>query len=329
MYACVHVHVCACVQVCVCACACVCLGGGNTTSDKLPPQPTNPLSTNWVRLRRWAGLRVLSAVVHRHLRRPHASPVHKPPRAGAHRVLAGPAGTCAPPRGTRRGDGRGSQHLHPSPRPHPAEVSGAPSTCTPPPGPPQRWVGAPRRGPLTSEYPRGCAVSSQPTSPRRSVPLKAMARCLPLWAIFSGFFSHFWLCTVIVTYLPTYVSSVLHVSIREVRCPRERGGQEGWLPAPCPAWLCTHPSTLEATLRGTLRTPGDGRGDGTRRGERTPRITGLLRDRALRSVPHLILLGGFVCFFVLFILFFSHTSFLILQVLSGIYTVPSPVCLSD
>ncbi|ELK30684.1 Sodium-dependent phosphate transport protein 3 [Myotis davidii] len=55
----------------------------------------------------------------------------------------------------------------------------------------------------------------RPTSPRRSVPLKAMARCLPLWAIFSGFFSHFWLCTVIVTYLPTYISSVLHVSIRE------------------------------------------------------------------------------------------------------------------
>nr|KAF6291690.1 solute carrier family 17 member 2 [Myotis myotis] len=61
------------------------------------------------------------------------------------------------------------------------------------------------------------SLAQQPTSPRRSVPLKAMARCLPLWAIFSGFFSHFWLCTVIVTYLPTYVSSVLHVSIREVR----------------------------------------------------------------------------------------------------------------
>ncbi|XP_008145284.2 sodium-dependent phosphate transport protein 3-like [Eptesicus fuscus] len=59
------------------------------------------------------------------------------------------------------------------------------------------------------------SLAQQPTSPRRSVPLKAMARCLPLWAIFSGFFSHFWLCTVLVTYLPTYVSSVLHVSIRE------------------------------------------------------------------------------------------------------------------
>lgn len=57
-----------------------------------------------------------------------------------------------------------------------------------------------------------------------------MARCLPLWAIFSGFFSHFWLCTVLVTYLPTYVSSVLRVSIREVRAARRPGaggGREG------------------------------------------------------------------------------------------------------
>ncbi|KAG8507289.1 Sodium-dependent phosphate transport protein 3 [Galemys pyrenaicus] len=52
-------------------------------------------------------------------------------------------------------------------------------------------------------------------SPRRSVPIKAMFRCLPLWAIFTGFFSHFWLCTIIITYLPTYISSVLHVNIRD------------------------------------------------------------------------------------------------------------------
>lgn len=43
-----------------------------------------------------------------------------------------------------------------------------------------------------------------------------MVRCLPLWAIFAGFFSHFWLCTIIVTYLPTYISSVLHVNVRDV-----------------------------------------------------------------------------------------------------------------
>lgn len=59
-------------------------------------------------------------------------------------------------------------------------------------------------------------ISFQSSSPRRSVPIKAMVKCLPLWAIFSGFFSHFWLCTIIITYLPTYISTVLHVNIRDV-----------------------------------------------------------------------------------------------------------------
>ncbi|XP_012413185.1 sodium-dependent phosphate transport protein 3 isoform X3 [Trichechus manatus latirostris] len=59
------------------------------------------------------------------------------------------------------------------------------------------------------------SLAQKPGSPRRSVPIKAMVRCLPLWAIFMGFFSHFWLCTIIITYLPTYISSVLHVNIRD------------------------------------------------------------------------------------------------------------------
>ncbi|XP_059879407.1 sodium-dependent phosphate transport protein 3 isoform X2 [Delphinus delphis] len=59
------------------------------------------------------------------------------------------------------------------------------------------------------------SLAQQSSSPRRSVPIKAMVRCLPLWAIFTGFFSHFWLCTIIITYLPTYISSVLHVNIRD------------------------------------------------------------------------------------------------------------------
>nr|XP_051710988.1 sodium-dependent phosphate transport protein 3 isoform X5 [Oryctolagus cuniculus] len=59
------------------------------------------------------------------------------------------------------------------------------------------------------------SLAHQSSSPRRSVPIKAMVRCLPLWAIFTGFFSHFWLCTIIITYLPTYISTVLHVNIRD------------------------------------------------------------------------------------------------------------------
>ncbi|XP_037008913.2 sodium-dependent phosphate transport protein 3-like [Artibeus jamaicensis] len=76
----------------------------------------------------------------------------------------------------------------------------------------------PVRHPCISVRERDHIVSSlaqQPTSCRRSVPIKAMVRCLPLWAIFSGFFSHFWLCTIIITYLPTYIHSVLHVNIRQ------------------------------------------------------------------------------------------------------------------
>uniref|UniRef100_A0A2K6FW89 Solute carrier family 17 member 2 n=1 Tax=Propithecus coquereli TaxID=379532 RepID=A0A2K6FW89_PROCO len=59
------------------------------------------------------------------------------------------------------------------------------------------------------------SLAQQSSSPRRSVPIKAMIRCLPLWAIFTGFFSHFWLCTIIITYLPTYISTVLHVNVRD------------------------------------------------------------------------------------------------------------------
>ncbi|XP_006888702.1 PREDICTED: sodium-dependent phosphate transport protein 3 [Elephantulus edwardii] len=59
------------------------------------------------------------------------------------------------------------------------------------------------------------SLAHQSSSSRRSIPMRAMARCLPLWAIFLGFFSHFWLCTIIITYLPTYISSVLHVNIRD------------------------------------------------------------------------------------------------------------------
>nr|XP_035153235.2 sodium-dependent phosphate transport protein 3 isoform X5 [Callithrix jacchus] len=59
------------------------------------------------------------------------------------------------------------------------------------------------------------SLPQQPSSPRRAVPIKAMITCLPLWAIFTGFFSHFWLCTIILTYLPTYISTLLHVNIRD------------------------------------------------------------------------------------------------------------------
>lgn len=79
-----------------------------------------------------------------------------------------------------------------------------------------------------------------------------MVRCLPLWAIFSGFFSHFWLCTIVVTYLPTYISSVLHVNLRDVSSlpARHRVGSRrsgSWFLAACHTPLCLRPLPLAAT----------------------------------------------------------------------------------
>lgn len=73
-----------------------------------------------------------------------------------------------------------------------------------------------------------------------------MVRCLPLWAIFTGFFSHFWLCTIVVTYLPTYISSVLHVSLRDVSSllmrPRIGSRRDGsWFFAARHTPLCRRP----------------------------------------------------------------------------------------
>nr|KAF6410541.1 hypothetical protein HJG63_009065 [Rousettus aegyptiacus] len=99
------------------------------------------------------------------------------------------------------------------------------------------------------------SLAQQPTSPKRSVPIKAMVRCLPLWAIFTGFFSHFWLCTIVVTYLPTYIRSVLHVNLRGVSSlpTRHRIGSRhdgNWFIASRHTPLCPGPVTLAATAMG-------------------------------------------------------------------------------
>lgn len=80
-----------------------------------------------------------------------------------------------------------------------------------------------------------------------------MVRCLPLWAIFTGFFSHFWLCTIIITYLPTYIHSVLHVNVREVsalRTPVQRRWPWGkHCHASCPMPAGPAPFTLTAASK--------------------------------------------------------------------------------
>lgn len=60
---------------------------------------------------------------------------------------------------------------------------------------------------------------SQVSSRRQSLPIKAMFKSLPLWAIILNTFAFIWSNSLLVTYTPTFISSVLHVNIREVSVP--------------------------------------------------------------------------------------------------------------
>lgn len=177
-----------------------------------------------------------------------------------------PPPTPPHPHPTPRGDGWGSQHLHPSPGP--AEVGGL--------------GGAPRRGPLTVRMPTWmcCVLSPRPRdAPSRSGPWPAACPCGPSSRGSSATSG----CapSSSPTCPPTSAPCCASAS---GRCALPAGpGREGGgrvSSAFLSLGLCTQPSTLEVTLRGTVRTPGDRRGDGARRGERTPCIPGLLRDRA-------------------------------------------------
>uniref|UniRef100_A0A8C8YXU2 Solute carrier family 17 member 4 n=1 Tax=Prolemur simus TaxID=1328070 RepID=A0A8C8YXU2_PROSS len=52
-------------------------------------------------------------------------------------------------------------------------------------------------------------------SPGRSLPIKAMIKSLPLWAILVSYFCEHWLFYIIMAYTPTYISSVLQVNLRD------------------------------------------------------------------------------------------------------------------
>ncbi|XP_040316243.1 sodium-dependent phosphate transport protein 4 isoform X3 [Herpailurus yagouaroundi] len=57
---------------------------------------------------------------------------------------------------------------------------------------------------------------AQQVSPRKQpLPFKAMLRSLPLYAICLCSFSHQWLVTILIVYMPTYISSVFNVNIRD------------------------------------------------------------------------------------------------------------------
>uniref|UniRef100_A0A2I2YIF3 Solute carrier family 17 member 3 n=1 Tax=Gorilla gorilla gorilla TaxID=9595 RepID=A0A2I2YIF3_GORGO len=59
------------------------------------------------------------------------------------------------------------------------------------------------------------SLKQQVRSSKQPLPIKAMLRSLPIWSICLGCFSHQWLVSTMIVYIPTYISSVYHVNIRD------------------------------------------------------------------------------------------------------------------
>ncbi|XP_012966127.1 sodium-dependent phosphate transport protein 1 [Mesocricetus auratus] len=59
------------------------------------------------------------------------------------------------------------------------------------------------------------SLTQQVSSRRQSLPMKAMLKSLPLWAIILNTFAFIWSNSLLVTYTPTFINTVLHVNIRE------------------------------------------------------------------------------------------------------------------
>ncbi|XP_006888742.1 PREDICTED: putative small intestine sodium-dependent phosphate transport protein-like [Elephantulus edwardii] len=60
-----------------------------------------------------------------------------------------------------------------------------------------------------------CSLAQQDSSPGWSLPIKAMIKCLPLWAILVFYFCHYWPFYVMMSYTPTYINSVLEANLRD------------------------------------------------------------------------------------------------------------------
>ncbi|XP_021116189.1 probable small intestine urate exporter isoform X7 [Heterocephalus glaber] len=60
-----------------------------------------------------------------------------------------------------------------------------------------------------------CSLAQQDCSPGWSLPIKAMIKSLPLWAIVVSYFCEYWLFNTIMAYTPTYISSVLQASPKD------------------------------------------------------------------------------------------------------------------
>ncbi|XP_077621838.1 sodium-dependent phosphate transport protein 4 isoform X2 [Crocuta crocuta] len=59
------------------------------------------------------------------------------------------------------------------------------------------------------------SLAHQVIPQKQPLPIKAMLRSLPLWSIGVCNFSHQWLVTILIVYMPTYISSVFNINIRD------------------------------------------------------------------------------------------------------------------
>uniref|UniRef100_A0A8C0TQK8 Solute carrier family 17 member 3 n=1 Tax=Canis lupus familiaris TaxID=9615 RepID=A0A8C0TQK8_CANLF len=59
------------------------------------------------------------------------------------------------------------------------------------------------------------SLAQQVSSQKQPLPIKAMLKSLPLWSICVCSFGHQWLVAILITYTPTYISSVFSVNIRD------------------------------------------------------------------------------------------------------------------
>ncbi|XP_053459010.1 probable small intestine urate exporter isoform X2 [Nycticebus coucang] len=60
-----------------------------------------------------------------------------------------------------------------------------------------------------------CSLAQQDCLPGWSLPIKAMIKSLPLWAILVSYFCEYWLFYTLMAYTPTYISSVLEVNLTD------------------------------------------------------------------------------------------------------------------
>uniref|UniRef100_A0A8C6RBK4 Solute carrier family 17 (sodium phosphate), member 4 n=1 Tax=Nannospalax galili TaxID=1026970 RepID=A0A8C6RBK4_NANGA len=60
-----------------------------------------------------------------------------------------------------------------------------------------------------------CSLAHEDCAPGWSLPIGAMIKSLPLWALVVSYFCEYWLFSTIMAYTPTYISSVLQANLRD------------------------------------------------------------------------------------------------------------------